>query len=259
MKFGIVVQSRFDSSRFRGKATSNLANGQKTLEFLLRRLKKGKYPVILATAISKDCDCLEEIANNLNVEVYRGSKKNVLGRFLNCAKIYNLDSIIRITGDCPLIDKNHVEKFVKTWISIKKNTKDKFILTNKFPFSFCDGFDTEIFASEDLEKMNFFEKFISKEHVTTAFYKSKKINKVNILSNDISLFNKVRLVLDYKEDLITINNIISNYQKIYPKDKDCNFLDMSKILKLPLFLDYYKNPSLAPNSEYLIRNRLIYI
>ena len=113
MKIGIVVQSRFDSTRFRGKATSTLANGEKTLGYLLRRLKQKEYKVILATADTKDCDCLETIAKNQKVDTYRGSKDNVLERFLNCATTFNLDTIIRITGDCPLIDKNHIKKAVK--------------------------------------------------------------------------------------------------------------------------------------------------
>ena len=85
---GVIVQARFDSNRFSGKAISSLSNGEASLRFLLRRLSKlnqhKDISVVLATSESLDCDVLEHIAIDLNVA--HGNKSNVYARFLSCSK-----------------------------------------------------------------------------------------------------------------------------------------------------------------------------
>ena len=259
MKIGVIVQSRYDSSRFRGKALAKLSNGEKTLEFLLRRLKSPDYKLILATAETKDCDSLELVAKQLNVSVFRGSKSNVLHRFIKCSEKYKLDTIVRITGDCPLIDKDHILKFINIWKSIKLNSNNQFLVTNKYPFSFFDGFDVEVFSSSYLTNLNIFTSYFSMEHVTTFLYKSPRIRKVNVLSNPVDLFSKIRLVLDYKEDLSTINNILEDYIIKFPSDINFDLLNIERIMQLPIFEKYYLNPDLAPNYKYLLQDSLIFV
>jgi spore coat polysaccharide biosynthesis protein SpsF len=45
--------------------------------------------------------------------VFRGNFDDILGRYFQCAKHYDLSSIVRITIDCPLIDPNIVKEGIK--------------------------------------------------------------------------------------------------------------------------------------------------
>ena len=119
--------------------------------------------------------------------------------------------------------------------------------------------DVEVFSSHYLKKLNLLTKYISKEHVTTSLYKSRKIRKVNVLSNPINLFCKIRLVLDYQEDLATINNFLEDYISEFPSDISFDLLSIERIMELPIFKKYYENPKLAPNYKYLLKNSLIFV
>ena len=104
---GIIVQARFDSSRFPGKACANIWRDESTISFLLKRLKRlnsiSGQTLVLATANTQDCDVLEKIAVNLGVECFRGDKSNVFERYYQCTRHYSFDAVVRLTADCVLL------------------------------------------------------------------------------------------------------------------------------------------------------------
>ena len=56
---------------------------------------------------------------NLNIQVFEGSENNVLDRYYKASKLFNSDYIVRITGDCPLIDPIGVDKVILGSAAIK--------------------------------------------------------------------------------------------------------------------------------------------
>ena len=68
-------------------------------------------------------------------------------RYYNCAQSFSLDSIIRVTADCPLIDPSIVEKA----ISIFKNNNYDYV-TNTYQRTYPDGNETELFSFSALQK-----------------------------------------------------------------------------------------------------------
>jgi spore coat polysaccharide biosynthesis protein SpsF (cytidylyltransferase family) len=101
---GIILQARYASTRFVGKAVEPLA-GRSILERCLRRLiKAGVARVVLATTGEPEDDALEGIARGLGVAVFRGDTSDVLGRFAAAARTFGLDPVIRATGDNPAVD-----------------------------------------------------------------------------------------------------------------------------------------------------------
>ena len=46
----------------------------------------------------------------MGVLIFRGVERDVLSRYYYCAKKYKLKYIIRLTGDCPLIDPGLIKK-----------------------------------------------------------------------------------------------------------------------------------------------------
>ncbi|WP_347458994.1 hypothetical protein [Clostridium botulinum] len=43
------------------------------------------------------------------MEYFRGPENHVLDRYYKCAKINNLDIIIRVTSDCPLLEPKLID------------------------------------------------------------------------------------------------------------------------------------------------------
>ena len=101
---GIILQARYASTRLVGKALEPLG-GRTILEHCLRRLiKAGVARVVLATTTDPQDDVLEVIARRVGAAVFRGATDDVLGRVSDAAHAFDLDPVIRATGDNPAVD-----------------------------------------------------------------------------------------------------------------------------------------------------------
>jgi spore coat polysaccharide biosynthesis protein SpsF len=101
---GIVLQARMASTRLPGKALEHLA-GRPLLEHCLRRLMAGSVArVVLATTTLEEDSPLCYLATRLGVAVYRGGGADVLDRMAKAAEAFDLDPVVRATGDNPAVD-----------------------------------------------------------------------------------------------------------------------------------------------------------
>lgn len=92
----VIVQARLSSKRFPGKALAEL-HGKPILQHVIERAEQIGPKVILATPD------LTLATQSYVKRYFLGSEHDVLGRFYKCAQAYDLDIIVRITGDCPLL------------------------------------------------------------------------------------------------------------------------------------------------------------
>jgi spore coat polysaccharide biosynthesis protein SpsF (cytidylyltransferase family) len=101
---GLLLQARMASTRLPGKALE-LIEDRPLLEHCLRRLMAaGVGRVVLATTTLEEDSVLCDLATRLGVAVYRGSDTDVLDRMAGAAEAFDLDPIIRATGDNPAVD-----------------------------------------------------------------------------------------------------------------------------------------------------------
>ena len=199
-----IVQARTGSTRFPKKILKKI-NDKTLLEILLSRLKKSKLinKIVVVTTKKKEDKKLKSITKKLNVEIFFGSEKDVLSRFYNVSKKYYPNQIVRITGDCPLIDPKIVDKVIKLF---KKNKVD--YCSNIYPPSFPDGLDTEVFSFDVLKRIWKNKKTIfDKEHVTSAIIKSDIYSKLNYKCK--TDYSQLRLTVDEKEDFEVIKGVLN--------------------------------------------------
>jgi spore coat polysaccharide biosynthesis protein SpsF len=101
---GILLQARMASTRLPGKALE-LIEDRPLLEHCLRRLvSAGVARVVLATTVLEEDSVLCDLATRLGVAVYRGSAADVLARMAKAAEAFDLNPVIRATGDNPAVD-----------------------------------------------------------------------------------------------------------------------------------------------------------
>tara|TARA_X000000368_G_C22909268_1_gene657809 strand:+ start:199 stop:918 length:720 start_codon:yes stop_codon:yes gene_type:complete len=206
MKIALFVQARITSKRFPNKILSEI-NGKKVIEILVKKLKKIKYvnKIVFLIPNTKKNKKLAKILKKLGVEIFKGSENNVLERYYKAAKKYNAKNIIRVTSDCPLLDIKLSQRIIKKYLSGNYN-----YVSNITPPTFPDGMDIEIFKFKTLEKA--WKKSTTKsekEHVTEYMRKNEK-KKFNIKSK--KNFSKIRITLDYKEDLILLRKIFNHFK-----------------------------------------------
>ena len=100
-----IVQARMGSTRFPNKVMQPIL-GIPMIELLLNRLALAKHVdrIILATSQDTNNQSLVDHVQGLGYEVYQGSEEDVLDRYYQAACIVQPETVVRITGDCPLID-----------------------------------------------------------------------------------------------------------------------------------------------------------
>jgi spore coat polysaccharide biosynthesis protein SpsF (cytidylyltransferase family) len=101
----VILQARLGSSRFPGKVCAELA-GRPMVAFLIERLRRCSVidRIVLATTDQPGDDVLADLGETLGLTVVRGSENDVLARFAQAVALTTAPVLIRITGDCPLVD-----------------------------------------------------------------------------------------------------------------------------------------------------------
>ena len=202
---GCIIQARMSSIRLPGKIMKLLDKKNPSLYYTINQLKNSSNldKIFIATSDLSEDDIIEEFAKNNKIAYFRGNSENVLDRFYECAKKFQLETIVRVTADCPLIDPKIVDSFIKIFNSGKYD-----YVHNMEPRTFPDGLDTEVFSFKILEEAHKNAKLPSeKEHVTPYFRNNKdKFRIKNVISK--KNMSSHRWTLDYQEDLDLIRNIV---------------------------------------------------
>ena len=231
-----IIQARLTSSRFPKKILQKIEN-ETLIELLIKRLKKSKYldKIVLAIPNNKRNKSLRNKISK-NIEIFSGSENDVLDRYFQAAKRFKANIIVRICGDCPLIDPKVVDKIVSFY---KKNDFD--YVSNTIRPTYPDGLDVEVFNFETLRTVWMKAKLnTDREHVTKYIINNHEFRKKNILyKEDLS---DLRLTVDEKIDLEQIKQI---YNKL-KKNKNFGIEEINKL--------YKKNPKIFKINNKIKRN-----
>ena len=207
MNIFAIIQSRVTSERFPNKVRQKISN-KYLYEYLHDRLLKSKIlnKIIFVIPNNKKNNSFYKDLKKKKFNVFKGSEHNVLNRYYKAAKNFKADVIVRITGDCPLIDVNLMDKMLFKFIEKKFD-----FMSNNDPATYPDGLDIEIFKFKLLEKANFSARDnYDKEHVTPYIKKIKNIKKFNY-KNNLGDFSKIRLTVDEKTDIEFIKKLVKKF------------------------------------------------
>jgi len=158
-----VVQARMGSNRLPGKVLREL-EGKPMLSHLLERLKLCRTfdQVVVATSLLEQDRPVAELARREGLSCFCGDEDDVLSRYVGAACQTGAEVVVRITGDCPLIDP------------VTSDDAVRYFLANAYDYvaagvgtGFPRGLDTEVFTREALwEADRLGRDNASREHVT---------------------------------------------------------------------------------------------
>jgi spore coat polysaccharide biosynthesis protein SpsF (cytidylyltransferase family) len=193
------------STRLAGKALLDI-EGMNAIERIVQRLRRarGIDRISVATSIEAKDDILEDLAARIGVPCHRGSETDVVGRFLGAARRFEADALLRVTGDCPLVDPALADRLIDRW---RAAPDDVDLVTNIFPATWPDGIDLELFPTRVLERVAR-EASSEKQREWFNVYVMQRPDAFRIvnLPSERDLMH-VRLTLDYPEDLELIRRI----------------------------------------------------
>ncbi len=244
-KIVAIVQARMGSTRLPGKISKPIRS-KPMLWHIINRLKSVDEidAVVIATSDLPSDDKVYEMATKDGITCFRGSETDVLKRFYDAAEMEKADYIIRITGDCPLVDPFTIKNLIDLFFQEKYDfcgiacgagvSKEKNI--NRFP----DGLDAEIFSFKVLsEANNEAVANLHREHVTPFIWQNTERYKLGSLYSKID-YSYLRLTVDNKEDFDFINWI---YEMLYTKNSYFNLKDILELLE--------KHPNMVQNKHLI--------
>tara|TARA_B100002052_G_scaffold299188_1_gene336234 strand:- start:20406 stop:21173 length:768 start_codon:yes stop_codon:yes gene_type:complete len=241
MKVVAIIQARMNSNRLPGKVLMNLAN-KPVLIHIVERLSYCKLidSIVVATSNENSDDSIAELCSRNNIECFRGSLNDVLDRYYQSSKTYNAEAILRITGDCPVIDPIIVDAVVDGYL---KGNFDCYGLGGQFP----DGLDCTVYSFRALEKA-WKEAVLPSEREHVGPYIEKNMELFNIGS--LELFHgleKERWTLDEPSDYEFLTKV---FDGLYEPHKPFLVNDILKFLNNNP--DLYKiNSTITRNEGYL--------
>lgn len=232
-----IVQARSSSSRLPGKVLKEIQGKAMILHGLERLSASRKIDkILLATSDDPSDDVLAKTVQAVGYSIYRGSLDDVLARYYHCAEQYAPVHVVRITGDCPLIDWRIVDDVI-AWHLVENN--DYTHTTERFP----DGLDTEVMTFAALEQAHReAQRPSEREHVTLYFRNHPerfRIGNVDCVED----YGNLRWTVDEPRDFALVEAI---YEHLYPSNPD---FSMQDILAL-----FDEKPELRSINQGIVRN-----
>lgn len=202
-----IVQARMRSTRFPGKVTKELPGGRSMIAFLLERLSRCRAldKVVVATTDRSIDDALAEHVGALGYEVFRGSESDVLDRYYRASLPHRPNVVVRITGDCPLVDPALVAEVIN---ALHRHKVD--YATNTMPPTYPDGLDVEAFTFSALEQAwRNATKPEQREHVTPYLRTQPEFTRVNVANPTDE--SGGRWTVDEPADLELVRSIVRHF------------------------------------------------
>ena len=237
MKIVALVQARMGSTRLPNKVMKPIA-GIPMIELLLTRLANSKEidQIVVATSVDERNITLVEHVRMLGYTCEQGSENDVLERYAQAAEKHKADVVVRITGDCPLVDSDLVDEVIRQF---KAEKVDYFCNTN--PPTYPDGLDIEVFTFKALEQTSreTADPF-DREHVTPYLRKSGKFKTAAMQhSEDLSV---LRWTVDEPADFEVIEKVFEHFNPTI----DFTWVDVLALQK--------QYPEIFNINQHLVRN-----
>lgn len=233
------IQARTSSTRFPGKVLKTIL-GKEMLALEVERVRACQTidRVAIVTSVSPEDQQIVELGKRIGVDVFCGSLENVLDRFYQAALKFKPDHIVRLTGDCPLIDAQVVDDMVRLYLEKKGDYG-----TNCTPPTYPDGLDAEIFTFQALKQAH--DEAVLPSHLehVTLFVESQpaRFKIVNLsYGEDLS---GLRWTVDEPEDFEFVKKV---FEELYPSNPQFDMDDILALLK--------SKPELGVLNQRFIRN-----
>jgi len=205
MKTVAIVQARMGSTRLPGKVMKEV-DGIPLITLLLSRLAAATRvdEIVVATSDAPQDRPLQHLVESLGYRAIAGSERDVLARYASAAQLVDADVIVRITGDCPLIDPGLVDDVLDAFLGAGLD-----YASNSYPPTFPDGLDVEVFTRAALmTAAEQASEAYDREHVTPYIRRNAHASTVITADHD---YSDLRWTVDDPEDLVVIRGVVEHF------------------------------------------------
>ena len=220
MKIGYLITARLKSTRLPNKLRLKIQN-REIIRWMIDRLKlyDNLDKIVICTSTNTQDSPLDKIAKEESIEVFRGAEEDVIKRLYDAAIHFNLDYILNVTADCPLVSYEYLEEIIKCY---NKTNADLVRCLNLphgfFSYGIKVGALKKICEIKDDKSTEVWGKYFT----DTGYFK--------VVDLDIpkSIYRpNYRLTLDYPEDYDFLKAVFSHFGEDTYKT---NIVDIIKYL-----------------------------
>jgi spore coat polysaccharide biosynthesis protein SpsF len=205
-----LIQARMSSSRFPGKVLEPLG-GLPMVVYMVQRVRQARAldDVIVVTSVDASDDRLVDVLAIHRVNTFRGDLNDVLARYAAAAAAHGATEVVRLTGDCPLIDPWVIDQVVTA-----RRTASCDYASNVDPPTYPDGLDVEVFTAAALARaLREAKRPSEREHVTPWMRTEEAgLRRVNVTA--LADFSALRLTVDYADDLAAVRALVADVSRI---------------------------------------------
>ena len=210
-----VVNVRMGSSRLPGKALRELA-GKPLLQLLIERLRRARHVerLVVATSDRSENDAIEAFCALHQIECFRGSEPDVLGRTLAALAWAGADIGVIVFGDGPLIDPAVVDYMIGVFMRAEPRFE---FVGNDLVTTYPPGMEVEVFSARALADA---DKRCSdaetREHGTLYIRQNpERYRLLNVEAPPHLRRPDLELEVDTEADLAVIETIVRNFAGAY--------------------------------------------
>lgn len=203
-----IIQARMGSTRLPNKVLLPV-KGMTMLAYEVERIRLAKTidRIVVATTDAPADDRIVEACRTIGVDNIRGSESDVLDRYVQCARAYpEYKTIVRLTGDCPVIDPAEIDHVVSYFIAHDLD----YACNNAFgKETYPDGLDVEVFSRDALERAYREARMTSEREHVTLYIKQSEWFRRGYVTADVD-FSHFRLTLDEPADYEVLRFVIEH-------------------------------------------------
>jgi N,N'-diacetyllegionaminate synthase len=217
----VIVAVRMKSSRLKQKAVLPI-QGMSSIERCMDNCLKFPYvdEVVLATSTLEEDAVLRDHTLGGKVKFWQGDPEDVISRYLGACQAYDIDVVVRLTGDSPVVSPE-IGKIVLE--SHFQSGADFTEVVNP-----TIGTHSQVYNVEALKRViELVGRAEYSEHMTLYMTNNPDIFKVNYVNLPDELMRDYRLTLDYPEDLEMFNQL---FKKLAEENLDSTLLNVFKVL-----------------------------
>lgn len=201
-----ILQARMSSARLPGKVLKSVL-GRPMLAWQIDRIRRSKTidQLVVATSEEPSDDRIESFCDANGVACYRGALHDVLARFHGAAKAFGpAEHVIRLTGDCPLIDWTIIDAAVELQRGAKSD-----LAGNAIKRTYPDGLDVEVVSFSALDRAHREATDASaREHVTQHIYRHPETFRLAHLTQTPDL-GALRWTVDTPADFEMVEKVFA--------------------------------------------------
>ena len=202
-----IIQARMGSSRLPGKVLMQIGDKPMLFHVVMRARKAQSVGrVVVATTSDPSDEPVVELCRDHGFPFFRGDPLDVLDRYYQAACLFQAKTIVRITGDCPLMDPREIDRTVEAFQAAGVD-----FAANRLPPPWKRttpiGMDIEVVTFDALSRAwREAEAIFEREHVMPYLYDQEGRFEILLVDHDPDI-GHLRLTVDTVEDLKLVREI----------------------------------------------------